>query len=116
MFKPTTFVALVAVASVAPTFGAPLDMYEFDARENANLNQVPAHSESGALNFGNIIKGAAKLFFREEDGLMSREFDDLEARDDDLMTRKIHLSQIQKGVDIGNGVVQGAQGLKQVIT
>lgn len=47
---------------------------------------------------------------------MARDGEDLLQRDDDLMSRKVHLSHIQQGVDIGNGVVNAAQGLKQTIT
>ena len=44
------------------------------------------------------------------------DIEDLMVRDDKLISRKVNLNQIQQGVNIGNGLVQAAQGLKQVIT
>ena len=53
--------------------------------EDVLARAVPAAEsadQSGAFNLGGLIKGAAKLFFREDGEMLSRrEFEDLLARE-----------------------------------
>lgn len=130
MHKSTAVLVLAIAAIATPSLAAPVQDYdifarednELFARENDEMLARSEHQESGALNFGKILKGAAKIFFRDEDGLVARDDEELFAHDDyDLVAREPkfkapHLHTIQKGVDIGNGLIGAAQGLKQVIT
>lgn len=59
-----------------------------------------------------------KLTDALDSGHQRREFEELVARMEELEARepKVHMHHIQAGVDIGNGLINAAQGLKQVIT
>ena len=88
MHKSTALAVLALAAVAAPSLAAPV--HDFD------------------------------ILARDDNEIFARDFDEIYARDEDLVAReprrKIHMHHIQAGVDLGNGLINAAQGLKQVIT
>ncbi|KAJ3489130.1 hypothetical protein NLI96_g2357 [Meripilus lineatus] len=88
MHKSTALAVLALAAVAAPSLAAPVQDYD--------------------------------IFARDDNEIFARDFDELYARDEDLVAReprrKIRMHHIQAGVDLGNGLINAAQGLKQVIT
>ncbi|TCD61244.1 hypothetical protein EIP91_008711 [Steccherinum ochraceum] len=118
---PSAILTLVIATSAAPVFSAPLAI------------RAPAEEESGAFDTGIIrdavdignsviqgIQGVKDLFTNNNENYQRREdFEELFSRsadDDESGAFKVNTGLIQDAVDIGNGIIQGAQGIKDLIT